>query len=162
MSANFENKKLIVEEIKKKISESKIIVFVDYKGINVAQDTELRAAARKAGADYKVYKNRLLALALKDLGIEGMDTYLNGTTAVAFGYNDEISAPKIMNDFAKKVETFNIKVGILDNKIIDDAEVIKLASIPSREVLIATLLRTLNNPVASLARALDAIASKQN
>ena len=160
MSANIEAKKQIVEEIKDKIAKSKSIVLVNNNGINVAQDTELRAAARKANVEYKVYKNRLLARAFNESGINGLESFLEGTTAIAFGYEDETCAPRIMNDYAKKTDKLEIKVGVTDGAVADKASILKLASIPSKEVLIATLLHTLNNPVASLARALDAIASK--
>ena len=160
MSANIEIKKQIVEEIKDRISRSKSIVLVNNNGINVAEDTLLRSEARKANVEYKVYKNRLLSRAFAEAGINGLEGVLEGTTAIAFGYDDETCAPRVINAFVKKTEKLEIKAGVNGGVVTDKAEMIKLASIPSKEVLIATLLRTLNNPVASLARALDAIASK--
>ncbi|MFQ6773464.1 MAG: 50S ribosomal protein L10 [Clostridia bacterium] len=160
MSANIEIKKQIVEEIKEKIAKAKSIVLVNNNGLNVAQDTELRAAARKENVEYKVYKNRLMNRAFTESGITGLESFFEGTTAIAFGYEDETGAPRVVNDFAKKTQKLEIKAGVNNGVVADKAEMIKLASIPSKEVLIATLLRTLNNPVASLARALDAIASK--
>ena len=160
MSANIEIKKQIVEEIKDKISRSKSIVLVNNNGVNVAEDTQLRVAARKANVEYKVYKNRLLNRAFTEAGITGLENVFEGTTAIAFGYDDETCAPRVINEFVKKTEKMEIKAGVTGSVVASKAEIIKLASIPSKEVLIATLLRTLNNPVASLARALDAIASK--
>lgn len=161
MSANFENKKLIVEEIKQKMSTAKVLVFVDYSGVNVAEDTNLRKTMRDSSADYKVYKNRLMLRAANELGITGLEETLNGTTAVAFGYEDEVGAPKLIEEFIKSTKKLVIKAGVVDGKLVSVDEVKKLATIPSKSELISMLLRTLNGPVSGLARALDAIASKQ-
>ena len=95
MSANLEAKKLLVEEIKEKIQKAKSLTFVDYRGLTVEEDTKMRSEFRKAGAEYKVYKNRLLLIALEACGITGLDKVLEGTSAVAFGYDDEIAPNKI-------------------------------------------------------------------
>ena len=160
MSANFDAKKVIVEEIKEKIKSAKTLTFVDYRGLTAVEDTALRAEFRKANAEYKVYKNRLLLRALEELGMTGYDAILEGTTAVAFGYEDEVSTAKILVDTIKNTKKMQLKGGILDGKQIDVAMVETLAKIPSKEVLITQLLYVLQSPVRGLAIALDAIANK--
>lgn len=160
MSANFDAKKVIVEEIKEKIKSAKTLTFVDYRGLTAVEDTALRAAFRKAEAEYKVYKNRLLLRALEELGMTGYESILEGTTAVAFGYKDEVSTAKILVDTIKNTKKMQLKGGILDGKQIDVAMVETLAKIPSKEVLITQLLYVLQSPVRGLAIALDAIANK--
>ena len=162
MSANLDAKKVLVEEIKEKIKSAKSLTFVDYRGLTAVEDTELRSAFRKAGAEYKVYKNRLLLLALKELGMTGYESILEGTTAVAFGYNDEVTAPKILVDTIKDKKKMQLKGGILNGNQIDVAMVETLASIPSKEVLLTKLLYLLQSPMRGLAVSLNAIKEKQN
>lgn len=156
MSANFEAKKVLVEQIKEKISKAKSLTFVDYRGITVDVDTEMRSAFRKAGAEYRVYKNRLMLRALNELGITGADKLLEGTTAVAFSYNDEVSAAKIASDLIEKNQKIQIKFGVLSGKLIDAGEVDKLAKLPSKEVLVAKLLGVLSAPATNLVYVLSA------
>ncbi len=156
MSANLEAKKVVVEEIKEKFSKAKTIAFVDYRGLTVAEDTELRKKFRAAGCEYKVYKNRLMLKALSELGIECPANYLEGTTAVAVGYADEVAPAKIVCDAIKATNKMAIKFGILDGVRVDAAEIEALAKLPSKEELIAKLLGTLNNTAASLCRVLQA------
>ena len=160
MSANFEAKKNAVEEIKSLISASKSIVLVDYKGITVEQDTALRKSLRENNVVYKVIKNTLFKKACEQLGIEGFDAALNGTTAFAFGSEDETVAPRMVKKAMKDYSTLSIKAGYYNGKAIDEKEVITLATIPSKETLVAQLLYVLNEPVAKLARAFKAIAEK--
>lgn len=160
MSANLDAKKVVVEEIKEKIKSAKTLTFVDYRGLTAVEDTALRAAFRKANAEYKVYKNRLLLRALEELGMTGYEAILEGTTAVAFGYEDEVSTAKILVDTIKNTKKMQLKGGILDGKQIDVAMIETLAKIPSKEVLITQLLYVLQSPVRGLAIALDAIANK--
>lgn len=160
MSANLENKKLVVDEIKGKLEKAKSIVFVDYKGLNVETADKMRASFRENNADYKVYKNRLLLRALTDMGIEGVEEYLHGTTSIAIGYEDEAVPAKIVADTIKESKVMNIKFGIFDGKVVDEAYVKAIANLPSKEVLIAQLLSVLNGPVSGLARALKAISEK--
>ncbi len=159
MSANLEAKKIAVDEIKSLIEKSKSIVLVDYRGMTVAQDTALRKEMRDNNITYKVIKNTLFKRACDELGITGLDNALNGTTAFAFG-EDETSAPRLIKKIMNDCEKLSIKAGYCNNKAIDEKEVITLASIPSKEQLVAQLLYVLNAPVSSLARALKAIAEK--
>ena len=160
MNANLKGKQEIVEEIKEKVQKAKSIVFVDYKGLNVAEDTKLRANFRNNNAEYKVYKNRLLLRALEELGIKGADAHLNGTTSVAFGYDDEIVPAKLISDAVKETKKMSVKFGLLNGQMVDENYVKNMASLPSKPVLIAQLLSVLNGPASGLARALNAIAEK--
>lgn len=163
----------IVEEIKEKISSSQSMVLVDYRGLNVAQLTELRKRYRDAGVDYKVYKNTMMRFAFKELGLEEFNEFLKGPSAVAFGINDPVSAAKISTEFAKTNDKLEIKAGIVDGKVINAEGVKNLAELPSREVLIAQVLGGFNAPIQGfanvlqgtirgLAIALNAIAEKKS
>ena len=162
MSANLELKKELVESIKSELKEANSIVFVDYRGITVAEDTAMRKEFRENNVKYKVFKNRLLVRALNELNITGYDaTMFEGTTAVAYS-TDEVAPAKIFCKHQKDLKKMAVKFGIVDGQIMDQAQMEALAAIPSKEILIAMLLGTLNAPVAGLARALNAIAEKQN
>ncbi|MBQ3494658.1 MAG: 50S ribosomal protein L10 [Clostridia bacterium] len=162
MNANLEAKQAIVEEIKEKIQKAKTVVFVDYRGITVEADTKMRAEIRKSGAEYKVYKNRLVLRALNELGFEGCEKYLEGTNAVAFGYEDEVAPAKIVVNAKSETCPMEVKFGIYNQKVVDANAVKELASIPSKEVLIAKLLSMLTAPARGLAVALNEIAKKSN
>ncbi len=160
MSANRKAKELIVEEIKQKISESKSIAFVDYRGLNVENDTEMRRVFKANGSEYKVYKNRLMLLALNQLGITGAEDLLQGTNAVVFSYQDEVTAPKVLMDSIKKYKVLELKFGIVENEVVSKDQIETLAKLPSKEVLLSQLLSVLNGPVSALARVLNAIQEK--
>ncbi len=147
-------------------------VIVNYKGITVADDTKLRKELREAGDDYKVVKNTLLRLALKDAGIDGLDPVLEGTTAIAISKDSYVSGAKILAKFAEKSKTFEIKAGFVDGGAIDANGVKDLASLPPKEVLVAKVLGGFNAPITGfvtvlngtmkgLVVALNAIAEKQ-
>ena len=160
MSSNLEAKRVIVEEIKEKLQASKGVVFVDYKGINVEQDTALRKNCREKNVTYKVYKNRLFVKALEELGITGYDAkYLEGTTAVAFS-EDEVTAASVVGKEARDNKTVTLKFGIINGEVVDAAQVDALSRIPSKDTLIAMLMGMLKAPVSALARALNEIAKK--
>lgn len=157
MSANFEAKKAVVAEITEKIKASKSVVFVDYVGLTVAEVSALRNKCREAGCEYKVYKNTLVRKALNDLGFKDFDNDLNGPTAVAFG-QDETSAAKVMvaaaKDYDKKV---TLKSAFVDNAYVDKNGVKDLATMPSKEELLAKLLGSLQAPIANLAGVLNSM-----
>jgi large subunit ribosomal protein L10 len=155
MSVNQENKKLIVEEIKQKVEKAKSIVFIDYRGITVNNDTAMRREFAKNGCEYKIYKNRLVLRALNDLGITGFDDKLQGTLAVAFSFDDEVSAPKIAKKAVKDNQSMSIAFGIVNNQFADTKALSALAELPSREVLIAKLLGMLNAPATGLVSVLN-------
>lgn len=160
MSNNLEAKKAKVAEIKELISKSKSVVFVDYKGLTVAEDTDLRKQYRNANVEYKVLKNRLVLRAFDELGIKGLDKVFEGPTALAFS-PDEVSAAKIAKEGGDKLKKTSLKGGVLDGKVLSVDEVKVLASIPTKEVLVAQLLGMLTTPVRSLAVVLDQIAKQK-
>ena len=155
-----EEKKAVVASLVEKIKNSPAGVLVDYKGINVEDDTKLRKQLREAGVEYAVIKNTLIRFAAKELGFD-WDENLHGTTALAISTTDDVVAPaKILADFAKTHENFNLKAGYLEGKVIGEDEVKKLAAMPSKEVLIAQVLYSFNFPIMQLAIACDAIVKK--
>ena len=160
MSANFENKKVVVSEIEELAKNAKSIVLVDYRGLTVAQVTELRNTVRQAGGTYKVYKNRLMKIAFDKLGIEFQANDFEGTTAVLFHNTDEVAPAKIALDGSKKYGTMKLKSGYVTGKYYNTDEITTLANIPSREVLVAQLLGMLTNPMRSLAVAVSEVAKK--
>ncbi len=164
MSANVESKKLIVEEIKAKVQESKSIVFADYNKLNVLEVTALRRKFKEVNCEYKVYKNTLVRRALNELGINDFDADLNGTTATVF-CADETSGAAV---FAKETkanpalaEKIVPKCAYVENKYLDKDGVKALAAIPSKEILIARLLGCLQSPLSKFVGVLDAIAKQK-
>ena len=159
MSANFEAKKVVVQEITEKIKAAKSIVFVDYNKLTVKEVSELRNKCKKAGCEYKVYKNTLVRKALNDLGCKDFDKDLNGPTAITFG-PDETSAAKVMVDAAKDFDQkIVLKSAFVDNAYYDKAGVKALASMPSREELIAKMLGSINAPATNLAGVLNNVVA---
>lgn len=154
-----EIKKQQVEEVKQKFEKAESVVFYDYRGLTVGEVSELRNNFRDAGIEYKVIKNNILRRAVKENKIEGLDEILTGPTAAAIGYDDPVTGAKVLVDFIKKVKKTEIKIGILNGKVVKIDEIKQLASLPSREELIAKLAGTLNAPIAGLAIALSAIPS---
>lgn len=156
-----EEKKALVASLVEKIKNSPAGVLVDYKGINVEDDTKLRRELRAAGVDYAVVKNTMLRFAADELGLSAFDEHLNGTTALAVSTNDDVVAPaKILAGYAKTHDNFKIKIGFLEGEAIDAAEVQRLADMPSKEGLIAQVLYGFNFPITQLVIALDNIAKK--
>lgn len=167
-------KQAIVETLADKLQNSCSGVLVEYSGTTVAVDTELRRTMRAAGVDYAVVKNTLTRFAANKVGFEALDPFLNGTTALAVSATDPVAPAKILNEFAKKPNsTIKIKVGFVDGKLITADEVVALADLPSREVLVATVLGTMMAPISGfvnvlnanirgLAVALQAIADKKS
>lgn len=144
-----------IDEIKEKIEKAQSVVLVDYRGLNVSELTELRKKYREAGVDYKVYKNTMMRFAFKDSDLEGFNEFLKGPSAVAFGYDDPVSAAKISAEFAKTNDKLEIKAGIVDGKIINVEEIKDLAKLPSKEVLIAQALGGFNAPIQGFANVLN-------
>ena len=157
MSANFEAKKVVVEDIKEKIQNSKSVVFVKFSGLTVAEDTELRREFRKKDVEYKVYKNTLIRKAFESLGITDFNDDLNGPTAVAFGA-DETGAAKVIVDAAKKYQDkVTVKSAFVDGARVDENGVKTLAAMPSREELIAKMLGSMQAPIANFVGVLSAM-----
>ena len=147
-------KREVIEGIGSKMKAAKGMVFADYRGLTVEQDTELRSALRKAGVEYKVVKNTLTRFAAKENGLEDLDSYLNGPTAMASS-EDAVAPAKILSEFAKKYDKLEIKVGVVEGKVIDVNGVKALAELPSREVLIARVLGGFNAPITGLVNVLN-------
>jgi large subunit ribosomal protein L10 len=148
-------KREVVEGISDKMKAAKAMVFADYRGLTVEQDTQLRNALRKAGVDYKVVKNTLTRFAANENGLNGLDTYLNGPTAMASSDSDPVAPAKILSEYAKKYEKLEIKVGVVEGKIIDSNGVKALAELPSREVLVARVLAGFNAPITGFVNVLN-------
>ena len=155
-----EQKQQIVKELNEAIANSVAGVIVDYKGILVADDTVLRKELREAGIDYRVVKNTLLGRAIEGTKLESIKGVLEGTTAIAISKEDHVAAARILNKFAEAHENFNIKAGYLDGKEIDLETIKSLAKLPSREVLLATVVGAFQAPIAAFARAVQAIVDK--
>ena len=152
-----ESKKAIVESLSGKIKEATSIVFVDYKGINVAQDTDLRKQFRDAGVEYTVVKNTLTRFAAKESGYD-FDEVLNGTTAMASTTGDPIAPARIVCEFAKKNKlALSIKGGIVEGSVLSAEQLNGFGELPSKNALIASVLGTFLAPISSLAFVLDQI-----
>ncbi|CDE92891.1 MULTISPECIES: 50S ribosomal protein L10 [Acidaminococcus] len=144
-----------VAELKDLLSSSKGAVLVDYCGLTVAEDTELRSKMREAGVKYMVAKNTFIRIAAKEAGVEGLDSYLEHNTAVAFSAEDPVAPAKILNDFSKDHKALEIKAGILDGKVIALDEVKALAELPSRDELLAKLVGSMQAPISGLVNVLQ-------
>jgi large subunit ribosomal protein L10 len=156
-----EQKQQAVADLAEKIKNSVSGVLVNYQGITVEDDTAMRKALREAGVKYMVVKNTLTGRACDQVGYSEMKQYLNGMTAIAISENDAVAPAKVLKKYADNVESFKILAGYLDGAVIDDKTVIALADIPSKETLIAKFLGSIQSPVYGLARALQAVADKQ-
>ena len=150
-----EEKKAIVAGLVEKLSNSASGVLVDYKGINVEDDTKLRKELREKGVEYKVVKNTLLSKACDQVGFEDLKGVLEGMTAMAVCADDVVAPAKILCEYAKKNKNFVIKAGFVEGKVIDADAVKALAELPSKEILVATVLGTLNAPVTGLVTVLN-------
>ncbi len=147
-----EMKKQQVADLKARFDAACAGVIVDYKGISVADDTKLRKELREAGVKYTVTKNTLIHLAIDGTELQGLDSVLEGTTAVATSEDDYVAAARILGKYAEGNDNFNMKGGFLDNEVIDLEKLISLSKLPSREILLATVL--------SAARAIQAVVDK--
>lgn len=160
-SQALELKKQVVEEIKAKIQNASSIVLVDYKGLTVKQDTEMRAKFRAAGVEYRVMKNRLVKIAFNELGFNEFDNFLEGPTALAFGSEDAIAPAKVTFESIKAYNKLEAKCGLMDNAFIDGAAVKAIAALPSREVLLAKMLGSMLAPISKLAYVINAVKEQR-
>ena len=161
MSNAIEAKKQIVQEIADKFKASKSTIVVDYRGLNVAEVTELRKQLRDAGIEFKVYKNTLTRLAAESAEVAELNSVLTGPNAIAFSSEDVVAPAKILNDFAKKHEALEIKAGVIEGNVATKEEVQALAELPSREGLLSMLLSVLQAPIRNLALATKAVADQK-
>lgn len=170
--ATLQAKQAVVQEIKDAFENAKSVVIVDYRGLNVADVTELRNQFRQNGVTYKVYKNTMVNLAMKDLGYTGYEEYLTGPNGFVFSNEDMAKGPKIAHDFAQDHKELEIKAGLLDGDLLSIEQVESLAKLPPKEVLIAQVLGGFQAPISGFANvlqgtirnlvyALNAIAEKE-
>ena len=147
----------VVSELKGKLSATKGAVLTNYSGLTVAQDTQLRRKLREAGVEYRVVKNTMTRIAAQEVGIEGLDVYLEGPTAIAISEVDPVAPARVISDFVKenKLKTLEVKAGLLDGKVIDAEGVKALANLPAREVLIAQVLAGMQSPIAGFVNVLQ-------
>ena len=162
MSENLEMKKQAVAEIVKKFQSAKSVAIVKFSGLTVEQATLLREQFRANGVDYCVLKNTLVRRALEELKIKGLDDVLKGPSAFAFGMNDPVSPAKIVSDFLSKTKSnvLEFKAGLLGNELMDEKQLKALADLPSREVLLARLIGSMQSSISNFVRVLDAIAKR--
>lgn len=154
-------KKEAVAALIERLKNSAAGVIVDYKGTTVEDDTVLRREMREAGVEYTVVKNTLLRFAVRETGLEEVESVLEGTTAIATSTEDVIAPAKILCTFAEKHDNFTVKAGFVDGKVVSLDEVQALAKTPSKETLLTQLVFTLNAPIKNLAVVLNQIAEKQ-
>jgi len=151
-----------VKVLREKIEKAKSIVFVDYQGITVNEDTDLRKKMKESGTEYLVAKNKLVEIALKEAGIEDdFKDVLKGTSSFAIAYDDVVAPAKIAYEFGKGKEFFKIKAGLLDGKRMELNDVMTLAKLPSRDELLAKLLFVIKGPISKLGYALNALKTKK-
>mgnify|MGYP002574372619 FL=1 len=158
--AKVELKKPVVEEISELLNGAATAVVVDYRGLTVAEDTELRKQLIEAGVVYKVYKNTMINFAIKDTEFADLAQHLEGPTAIAVCKDDATAAARVLAKFAKTAEALEIKGGVVDGVYYDAAGIGQIASIPSREVLLSKLLGSMQSPVTNFARVIKQIAEK--
>lgn len=158
--AKIELKQPVVEEISDSIRGAQSVVLVDYRGLTVEQDTQLRKNLREAGVTYKVYKNTLMNFAFKDTECEGLSQFLEGPSAIAISTEDATAPARVLAEFAKKANKLEIKGGMVEGTVYDAGGIAGIAMIPSRNELISKLLGSLQSPITNFARVMKQLAEK--
>ena len=158
--AKVELKKPIVDQISEELNGAKAAVLVDYRGITVEQDTELRKQLREAGVIYKVYKNTMINFAVKGTEFEELSKHLEGPTAIAISKEDATAPARILFNFAKNAPKLELKAGVVDGAYYDEKGIQVIATIPSREELLSKLLGSMQSPITNFARVIKQIAEK--
>lgn len=161
MSSVIERKKSVVQEITDRFEESQTAVIVNYRGLDVAEVTELRKQLREAGVDYKVYKNSMSRRATVNVKLEELNETLVGPTAIAFSKDDVVAPAKIIHNFAKKHEALEIKGGVIEGEVASIEQLQELAKLPNYEGLVSMLLSVLQAPIRNLAYATKAISEQK-
>ncbi len=152
-----EAKQAQVAEVVEILKTAQTGVVVDYRGLNVEEDTQLRNKLREANVKYFVIKNTLLFRAAKELGLDALESALHGPTALAVSSEDAVAPAKVLADYAKENEKLELKAGFMDGTVMTLDEIKKLAATPNRETLLAKMLGSINAPISNLARTLQAI-----
>ena len=158
--AKVELKQPIVEAIAEEIKDAQSVVLVDYRGLTVAQDTELRKQLREAGVVYKVYKNTMMKRAFEGTEFEGLDNCLEGPSAIAVSKDDATAPARILCKFAKDAPALELKGGVVEGTVYDVAGLTELSKIPSREELLSKLLGSIQSPITNFARVIKQIAEQ--
>jgi large subunit ribosomal protein L10 len=158
--AKVEQKQPIVAEIADSIKDAQSVVLVDYRGLTVEQDTNLRRQLRAAGITYKVYKNTMMNFAFKGTVCEGLAPFLAGPSAIAISNEDATAPARLLVKFAKEAPKLELKAGLIEGVVFDAAGVAEIAKIPSRDELISKLLGSLQSPITNFARVINQIAEK--
>lgn len=154
-------KQELVSEVTSKLSESSCTIVADYRGLNVKQVTELRKQLREAGVEFQVLKNTVVRRATAEAKLTELDQYLTGPTAVAFSKTDLVAAAKIITDFAKKNDKLSVKAGVVEGRVVDNAQIKALAELPSRDGLLSMLLSVLQAPMRNFALAVKAVSEQK-
>jgi large subunit ribosomal protein L10 len=147
-------KSLVVKELKDKFRSAKTILLTDYRGLKVGELQELRSKLKKGEIEYKIIKNNLAKIALEELGLKNLTQYLEGPTAIAFGFKDPVDPAKTLVNFAKEHEKLKIKIGLLNGETLELKEISNLAALPSREVLLSKVIAGIFQPLNGLANVL--------
>ncbi len=158
--AKIELKQPIVQEIAEMLKGAQTAVVVDYRGLTVEQDTNLRKTLREAGVTYKVYKNTMIRLAAKGTEFEALDAYLEGPTALAVSTEDVTAPARILHTFSKTAPALELKAGIVEGVMYDTEGIKEIATIPAREELLGRLLGSMQSPITNFARVINQIAEK--
>ena len=158
--AKIEIKKPIVEEISASIKDAQSVVLVDYRGLTVAQDTELRKQLREAGVTYKVYKNTMMNFAFKGTDFEALAPFLDGPNAVAISTTDATAPARVLAKFAATADKLEIKAGVVEGTLYDANGMKAISAIPSREELLSKLLGSIQSPITNFARCMNQLAEK--
>lgn len=153
----FKNEK--IQEINESISKAKVAIVTDFRGLSVAEITDLRRQLQKEGSDYTVVKNTLIKRAIKDTPYEGLEGFLEGPSAVAFGFNDEVSPAKVLTQYIKKAKKTELKLkgGALSGKVLSLNEVQQLSELPSKEELYAKMLGSINSPAHGMVNVINGV-----
>ena len=159
--AKIELKKPIIEEIQSSIKDAKSVVVVDYRGLTVEQDTRLRKSLRENNVTYKVYKNTMINFAIKGTEFESLAPYLEGPTAIAISTEDATAPARAICKFAKEAPKLEVKAGVVEGTMYDAQGIAQVASVPSKEELLAKLLGSMKSPISNIARVLNQIAEQQ-
>jgi large subunit ribosomal protein L10 len=154
---DLEHKKSIVADLHERFSKSKVLIVTDYKGLNVTTINALRRKLREADVEFKVVKNSLMVRAAEDTDVDLIKDSFKGPNAIAISYDDPVAPAKVLTDFAKENEKLEIKLGVMDGKVMDLGAIKALSSLPSKEALIGQLLSVMNGVPTGLVRTLNAI-----
>ena len=158
--AKVELKKPIVDEISAAVKDAQSVVLVDYRGLTVEQDTQLRKQLREAGITYKVYKNTMMNFAFEGTDFEALTSYLEGPSAIAISTEDATAPARVICKFAKTADALEVKGGMVEGIAYDAKGIMEIAKIPSREELLSKLLGSIQSPITNFARVMNQLAEK--